>query len=193
MKQIPDNLILIEDDGKKKTSQLLADCKKLFPVWSYYSDEDLDRDFPPVTSKRYFKKVQEADKENKNKSAKDCENEGIQGITLRERLIFEFLYFKETGNHLVDMDAITLCTGSRYRGGGVPSVYWDADGGELVPSVYWDADCGELYVDWCYPRVAYGDLRARAEVSLDTFSSNPSVLPDILQINGEKYKKISRR
>ncbi len=61
----------IVDDGKLKTSEILAECKKLFPIWSYYNDEQLDKDFPPIKSTRYFKKNIEADEDLINKSAED--------------------------------------------------------------------------------------------------------------------------
>ena len=160
MKKIPNNLIEIIDDGKKKTSKLLADCKALFPVWSYFSDEDLDRDFPPIKTKRYFKKVQEADEELKNKSAEQLEKEGIKGITLRERLIMELEYYRETGNHL-DIENVTLCSGSRYQDG-------------YVPYVSWYSVNGGLYVYWCSPQDACDYLRSREAVSLDSFNSVPS-------------------
>lgn len=130
MNKTTNDLILITDDGTKRTSELIAECKKLFPVWSYYEDARLDLDFPPVKTARYFKNVKEADKELKNKSAEDLQEEGIECITLRERLIFELLYFKETGKHL-DVSNVTLCAGSRYQDGHVPSVGWDSGRGLL--------------------------------------------------------------
>lgn len=145
-------------ETKLKTSAILARCKKLFPVWSYYDDKTLDKDFPPpkkITT-RYFKKVIEADEELKNKSADDLEREGIQGITLRERLLMELDYFKEIGKHL-DIDNITLCSGSR-----------DSDG--FVPYVCWYD--GRLFVFWYFAGRAFDFLRARAAVNLDTLSSN---------------------
>jgi hypothetical protein len=114
---------LITDDGTKKTSELLEVCRKLFPVWSYYSDKELDKMFPPVKTSRKFKNVQEADEDLKNKSANDLEKEGIKGITLRERIIFELEFFKETGEHL-DVKNVTLCSGSRDSAGSVPRAYW---------------------------------------------------------------------
>jgi hypothetical protein len=157
------NTIVITDDGTKKTSELIANLKALFHVWSYFSDSDLDRDFPPVKTSRSFKNVQEADEELKNKSAEDLQRQGIECITLRERLIMELLYFKETGKHL-DVDNITLCAGSRAQRGGVPGVRWDGDDGEL--SVF-----------WYYPQFASGRLRARAAVSLVT----PPLIPSDLE------------
>ena len=139
------------DDGKKKTSELLDDCKKLFPVWSYYSDKQLDEDFPPVKTVYKYKKVVEADENLKNKSADDLDRDGIKGITLRERIIMELQYFKETGKHL-DIKNITLCAGSR-------------DSDSYVPSVDWDSD-GRLRVVWVVPGDAVPDLRSRQRLDI---------------------------
>src|SRR3989344_6716905 len=81
-----------------------------------------------------FKKTIEADPELANKSANDLAEEKIPGITLLERLLLELGYFLATGEHL-DIENVTLCTGSRCSGG-------------LVPSVHWDAGHRALYVDW---------------------------------------------
>ena len=105
----------------------MAECKTLFDVYSYYDDEQLDKDFPvpkEITT-RYFKNNIEADEEYKNMSAKDLEAKKIEGITLRERLLLEIQYFKETNKHL-DMGSITLCSGSRDSDGFVPCVNWYA-------------------------------------------------------------------
>ena len=42
--------VTIIDDGKLKTSELLYECRELFPVYCYLSDEELDKQFPPVKS-----------------------------------------------------------------------------------------------------------------------------------------------
>jgi hypothetical protein len=123
----------VTDDGKLKTSELLAECKKLFPVWSYYDDKRLDKDFPKPkkTTTRYFAKNVEADPEFANKSADDLAAEGHQGITIRERIILELNFFKETGDHLDKRD-ITLCAGSRYSDGCVPYADWRGGDGFFV-------------------------------------------------------------
>src|SRR3990167_7467877 len=43
-------------ETKKKTSKILAECKKLFGVWSYCDDAKLDKDFPPP--KKITKKIE---------------------------------------------------------------------------------------------------------------------------------------
>ena len=137
-------------ETKKKTSKILAECKKLFSVWSYHNDEQLDKDFPPpkkITT-RYFAKNVEADEQYANKSAIDLKKEGGDFITLRERLLLELAYFRETSEHL-DVKNITLCAGSRHADGYVPLVYWYSLGREL--SVYW------FHIGYSHPH-----LRARA-------------------------------
>ena len=121
------DIFTITDEGKLSTSELLQKCRDKFPVWSYWDDEDLDKDFPKPkeATTRCFKKNIEADEENANKSANDLKQE--DQITIRERIIIELAYFEETGEHL-DKDNWTLCAGSRDRGGGVVGASWGDDG-----------------------------------------------------------------
>lgn len=132
---------------------VLAECKKLFPVWRY-TDRNLDE---TITSERTtenaytitFKNLQEADEDMKSISANDIKEKGISGITLLERLVMELEYFKDTGNHL-DIDNWTLCAGSRDSDGSVPRVDW----------------CdGKLRVYWTLAGSRRSDLRARVAVS----------------------------
>ena len=141
--------IIINDDGKKKTSEIIAELRKLFPVW-VYNESEVDKEFPPPEkfTSRKFLLVQEADEDLKNKSANDLKREGIAGITLRERLLYELEYFKKTGQHL-DIDNITLCAGSRCSAGGVPRVGWHS---------------GEVRVDWYDPEDSDAVLRSRRAV-----------------------------
>jgi len=147
-----DRLVIV---AQGMTLQRLYDnCVKLCPCWKW-TDDDLDK---IVQSERtakdgtyavWFRDVVEADEELKNLSANDLKEKGIPGITLEERLLMELKYFKETGNHL-DIKSWTLCSGSRYSGGLVPSVGWHSDG---------------LRVDWYHPVNARGHLRSRRAVS----------------------------
>jgi hypothetical protein len=151
-KEVFDKDYFVITEVNKKTSEILAECKALFPVWSHFSDEKLDKDFPipeKLTVKK-FKKTIEPDEEFANMSVKDLKKKypDRQFITLRERLLMEIQYFKETGKHL-DIQNVTLCAGSR-----------DSDG--LVPTVDWGA--GKLYVGWCDSDSARGLLRARSAV-----------------------------
>ena len=129
-------------------------CVKNFPCWKY-TDKSLDE---IVTSERtiqngaYAIRIRdrvEADEELKNRSANDLKQQGIVGITLEEREIFELKFFKETGKHL-DINNWTLCAGSRYCVGYVPLVRWRSD---------W------MLVSWRIPGRAHGRLRSRQAVS----------------------------
>ena len=73
-----------------------------------------------------------------------------KGITLEERLLLEIEYFKKTGKHL-DVENWTLCSGSRYQDGYVPSAYWDGD---------------EFGVDWYGSDGRFACGRARSAVFL---------------------------
>jgi len=110
-----------------------------------------DRDPKNGSYRVRFKANIEADPEYVNKSANDLKEEKIQGITLLERLLLELAYFLATKKHL-DIENITLCSGSRYSGG-------------CVPGVDWSADDRKLFVDWYGPQHRHSDLRARAVVS----------------------------
>lgn len=134
-------------------NRIFNKLKELMKTWKY--SDDLDS----ITSVRktdqdyaiWVRDRAEADEELKNKSANDLQKEGVNSITLEERLLLEIKYFRETGKHL-DVENITLCAGSRDAGGGVPGVYWDGWGG-------W------LGVNWFGPGGACGGLRSRPVVS----------------------------
>lgn len=157
--------IEIIDDPAISTSELYERLKNSYGAWSYWNMEELNKNFPPPKKKtvRYFLNVQEADEQHKNKSANDLEKKGIEGITLRERLIMEDVYFKQTGNHL-DVENITLCSGSR-----------SSDG--LVPRVNWGAASRGVFVFWLYPSDSYSGLRARAVVNLNLSSASTFLDP----------------
>jgi len=110
-------------------------CKKTFGAWKW-TDDNLDK---IVTSDRsakdgayavWVKANIEADEEFKNLSANDLKKQNHIGITLEERMLLEIFYFAETNNHL-DISNWTLCTGSRFSDGGVPSVDWYSVGREV--------------------------------------------------------------
>lgn len=151
----------ITDDGKTLTSALLQKCKDKFPVWSYLDNDELDRQFPPPQepTTRYFRKNIESDEEFKNMSADDLEKSGHVGITLRERIIMERIYFDETGKHL-DIENWTLCSGSRDSDGGVPGAYWGDDG---------------FRVDWGVRGAQDSSLRSREAVTLEPETSLPDI------------------
>lgn len=165
----------ITDNHKLKTSKIMNQLRAKFDVYSYWNDEELDKNFPPPkkTTTREFKDNVEADEEHKNKSALDLEKEGIQGITLRERLLMELKYFNKTGNHL-DIENVTLCSGSRYSVGGVPGVYWDSD-------------YRKVYVVWGNQSHSSSNLRARAVVSVPLSSESCTLESAISKVKEAGY------
>ena len=125
----------------------------------YLYVDDLDKGVPtndrdPAKDGDYrvkFLKTIEADPELKDKSAETLAKDKVKGITLLERLLLELGYFLATGNHL-DVENVTLCSGSRNSVGDVPSVDWRADGRGVC-------------VYWCGPSDSVASIRARAVVS----------------------------
>lgn len=105
-----------------------TECEKRFPCWNYADDLDEavrgrnDREPTAAYAIRVRDRV-EADKELANKSADDLAKLGIKGMTLLERLILELWHFWKFGKHL-DIQNVTLATGSRLAGGRVPGVLW---------------------------------------------------------------------
>jgi hypothetical protein len=130
-------------------------CEASFPSWRYSNDLDSavptnDRDPKNGAYAVWFRDRIEADKELRDLSADMLKGRDIKGITLLERLLFEPVYFMETGKHL-DIQNRTLCSGSRDSGGRVPSARW---GG------------GRFGVGWDYRVSQVPGLRSREAVSL---------------------------
>ncbi|MFH1473085.1 MAG: hypothetical protein ABIF06_01570 [bacterium] len=123
--------------------------KKHFPCWQYVDDLDEaimknDRDPRSGSYAVWVRDVQEADEEFANRSANDLMAEKHTGITNLECAIFEADYYFETGKHL-DVQNVTLCTGSRHRGGYVPLTLWH----------------DRFRVDWAHPSASYSRLHSR--------------------------------
>ena len=125
--------------------------KKKMPVWKHWDNLDSVESVRKAdkTYAVWVRDRQEADEELKNKSANDLKSDGTNCITLEERLLLEMMYFRETGKHL-DIQNVTLCTGSRHAFGYVPDVGWRGDG---------------VCVRWFRPDCADGFLRSRVVVS----------------------------
>ncbi|MDO8564554.1 MAG: hypothetical protein Q7R88_01015 [bacterium] len=128
-------------------------CVKRFPCWRYA--DDLDGNVPTndrTPTEHYAIWVRdrvEADEELKNLSADDLAARNIKGVTLLERMLHELKYFLETWKHL-DIQNVTLCSGSRNADGCVPSAGW---GG------------GEFGVGWGYRGDRLPSLRSRQAVT----------------------------
>ena len=132
---------------------IFGKCNELFPFWKW-TGKNLDEIVSSVRTSAneayavWFRNSVEPDEELENLSANDLEERGIHGITLEERLLYGLKYFMETEKHL-DRENITLCSGSRYSDGSVPSVNWSH---------------GKLYVDCYDPNHRYAYLRSRRAV-----------------------------
>lgn len=146
-----DRLIIV---ARGMTPQRLYDkCTELFLCWKWTLN-NLDE---IVNSERtsedgayavWVRDAIEASEELRGLSAADLKKQGIPGITLEERLLYELKYFKEKNKHL-DVKHISLCSGSRYSDGFVPGVFWQL---------------GQLWVDRFSPHACSWNLRSRRVV-----------------------------
>lgn len=169
------NTIQITDNKELKTSDIMNMCRDKFKILSYYDDERLDKDFPQPkeTTTRSFLENPKPDPETLGMSVREAEEKGhTNGITLRERLLLELVYFEKTGEHL-DVKGLTLCSGSRNSDGYVPCMNWYSDGREVL-------------VSWCNLDFSLSDCGLRSAVSLNTSSLIPSELDETTAI---KYLK----
>lgn len=131
-------------------NRIFRHLKHLMPAWKY-------RDFNQVRSVREFdhdyaiwvRDRVEADEELKSRSANSIEKEGINGITLSEHLLYVLKYYAETKNHL-DVQNVTLCSGSHFSDGGVPTVRLGYD---------------QVRINQCKPSRAHFRLRSREVIS----------------------------
>lgn len=122
-------------------------------VWRYTDDLSAIVTSVRTATKLYAvwcRNRQEADLEHRNQSANQLQQKDC--LTLEERLLFEGLCFEETGQHL-DEKSWTICGGSRYEDG-------------LVPSVDGDSDFQTVGVNWCDVRSRNSRGAVRSAVSL---------------------------
>jgi len=123
-----DRLIVVA--GGMTPENIFQKCQKLF-LCAKGTGQSLDDIIRSQRSSKegayaiWVRDTLEADRDLKKLSANDLEAQGITGITLEERLLYELKFFKETVQHL-DRDSVTLCSGSRWIPAGVPSVSWSA-------------------------------------------------------------------
>ncbi len=147
------NWLIVVPNGMT-SDKIIVKMRKHMKVWVW--DE---KELKKVTSVREPDKAYaiwvrdrvEADEELRNKSADNLKSEGVNCITLPERLMLEFFYWWRTKEHL-DVNNWTHCAGSR-----------DSDG--YVPYVSWDASGGGVCVHWSYGDYRNSDLRGRVAVS----------------------------
>lgn len=134
-------------------NQVYDACAKQFPSWRYENDLDRnitqnDRDPKNGAYAIWVRDCQPADEENKNLSADQLVTQQVKGITLLERMLYELKYHDETSNHL-DMESVTLCSGSRDSKGMVPIAYWKEE---------------EFGINWYHQDGSNDILRARSVV-----------------------------
>ncbi len=130
-------------------NRVYATCEKHFSCMRSYNN--LDRDVPindrmpkqtyAVASRNEI----ESDRQYKNMCADDLIKKNIRGATLLEHMLFCLKHFWETGNHL-DRRDITMCSGSRYKDGRVPTTI---------------SDRGVFKIHWCSRHDRYPRLRVR--------------------------------
>lgn len=143
-------------------NQIYAVMAKHFDCWQYTGDLDKAVPHNARDANRdgsygvWLRDCQEADEVNKDRSAYDrwgtrqpIFKPEMPEITLAERMLYEIKFWDETGDHL-DMDNLTICTGSR-----------DAVGFALCMRCY----SGEVKVFYVDPDNHYPEWRARSAVS----------------------------
>lgn len=125
------NRLIIVAQGITLNAAINA-CRDRFPTWTYYDDLDSDVTKNDRTNESgayalWVRDRVEADEELANKSANDLASENIPCETLLERIIMGLDFFERTKGHL-DINNVTLCAGSRDRGGRVPGADWGYGG-----------------------------------------------------------------
>ncbi len=126
-----------------------AACAARFPCVRHYTKLDADvvknERASDLTYAFLVRGEREPDRELADMSADDLSKNKISAATLLEYLLCQLACFIETGN-LLDEKNITLCAGSRYTDGRVPTAM---------------SHRGELKIHWCAPHEKNLRLRAR--------------------------------
>ncbi|MCE9628870.1 MAG: hypothetical protein K8Q91_02625 [Candidatus Vogelbacteria bacterium] len=100
---------------------LIVILRQMFSVTIISADNE--RPLPPVAKNNrtaeetygvWVRDSIEADPLLAGLPIKELKERGVNGMTLRERLVYELVYFSETGQHL-DVKTKTLCSGSYHR------------------------------------------------------------------------------
>ncbi len=146
---VPPRSILGDEMALSGGKQQYKITRRYYPNMDTAIDHTFGRD---ALDESYIVRVRpfdEADEEMKNLSARTIQKQNINTLTFRERTLLQrFLLWKE--KRILDKKTITLCAGSRFSVGDVPSSYWSGDG---------------VDVDWCHLVNAVDNLRARRAVS----------------------------
>lgn len=155
-----DRLIVVA--ARVRVKQVFTVLGEHFTVLSSYNDFDRagfedERSNTVVPYAIWTKNHGEADKDNINKSANFLKKSKVPTMTLLERLLYELMFFTETGNHL-DVAHETLCAGSRDENG-------------RVPRVLWNTDDSQMFVGWQSAGASGLRERARTVVSLPAEAS----------------------
>jgi hypothetical protein len=130
-------------------------CRELFLGWKS-TNKELDEIVQSERSSQagpyavWFRDNIEADEDLKNLSVEDLKAKGIPGITLEERLLYELKYYTETNGHL-DPDTFTLCSGSSYNDG-------------FIPTVRYRVTCVGLGIHWHEKQNRFAGMRTRRAV-----------------------------
>jgi hypothetical protein len=120
----------ITDDATKKTSELMAELKAKFKVYSYWDDAELDRNFLQPKSKTTREFPMEQESSDKNKSWNDLNKEyGDSLMSFREYILAFMKYHEATGKYLDEAGWTTFR--DKLSGGGVASGVWDPDYGKV--------------------------------------------------------------
>lgn len=115
-----DRLIVVPNVMKSQAAFEL--CQKSFPCWKLDEEVSLDKlDQSPRNADNgayaiWVRDRVEADEELKNRSYDQLQSQSVNIITLCERLLLEWDFFNETGEHL-DIENVTLTSSLRSRGG----------------------------------------------------------------------------
>jgi hypothetical protein len=144
-------------DVSLTNNRVFGVCEASFPCWRY--TQDLNTAIPSQNDQRHpsrgpyaiwVKDEIDSDQDLANISSNLIEERCIKTVTFLERVLHELIHYQETGEHL-DVRTWTLCCGSRYSNGLIPSVLWYG---------------GRLKIGWTNP--CHGDpiTRARQVVAL---------------------------
>jgi len=146
-------LIIIPGVSPNKVVLVQRGC---FKTWTYTNDLDAamvhnDREAIEEPYAIWVRDTVEPDQQYRERSANWAKKNNVSGETLLERLIHGLKYWDEKKKQL-DINGITLCTGSRHSTGRVPIV-------SFVPVF------GGVRVDDFHPGFAFGHVGLREAVS----------------------------